>query len=107
MAGGRSRTASYLSDADERIADLRVAVATGDAAHALRIAHALRAASASLGARRLARLLGELERAAGSRELRADLERLGDAVLAEYDRVAVEIRDRLAAEVVPAPGPRS
>jgi signal transduction histidine kinase/DNA-binding response OmpR family regulator len=96
---GQVFLATYLSDADERIGELRLAIAVDDAATALRIAHALRSASASLGANRLARLLADLERAAGARDVRPDLERLGGAVLDEYDRVADEIRARLAADV--------
>ncbi len=94
---------SYVSDADERIAELRIAVGSGDAATALQVAHGLRAASATLGARRLARLLLELERAAGSHDVRVDLGMLGGAVLVEYHRVAADIRARLGA-TAPAAG---
>ncbi|MGQ0843823.1 MAG: response regulator [Sporichthyaceae bacterium] len=93
---GSTLLAAYLTDSDVRIDDLRVAIATGDSAAAVRIAHALRGASATLGARRLARLLTELERTAGSRDVRADLGVLGGAVLVEYHRVADELRALLS-----------
>ncbi|MGQ0464722.1 MAG: response regulator [Sporichthyaceae bacterium] len=92
---GPTFLSAYLAEADVRADELRAALDTDDRAAALRIAHALRAASATIGARRLARLLSELERAAGSRDVRADLVLHGEAALAEYRRVAAELLERL------------
>jgi PAS domain S-box-containing protein len=59
---------SFVEGTPQRIAAIAEAVASGRAAEAARLAHACKSSAAQLGARRLATLLAELERAAKAGE---------------------------------------
>jgi two-component system sensor histidine kinase/response regulator len=84
--------AEFLDDASRQIAALGRAVASGDQSLVLQHAHALKGASANVGAKTLRRLSAQLEEQAGggtldgvvdlSRGLQTELVRLGETVKA-------------------------
>jgi CheY-like chemotaxis protein/HPt (histidine-containing phosphotransfer) domain-containing protein len=84
----------YLEDAPQRIAAVREAIARSDAAAVSRAAHALKSASANLGAAALAEICRRLERhcqggsTGGTDELAAAIE-------AEYAYVAADLSRRV------------
>ena len=77
---------TLLEDAKRRISDLREAFQAGDAPRALQAAHAIKGASGSFGARRLAQLCARLEAAAGPGRT-AGLGTLVAAIEGEFVRV--------------------
>ena len=76
----------FLDEADERVAELREAFAQQDAGATTRSAHALRGASANLGANSLVDLSSRLERAGVSGDL-AEGWAILEAIACELDRV--------------------
>jgi HPt (histidine-containing phosphotransfer) domain-containing protein len=76
---------SYLAEATDQVSRFLTATRTGDAETARALAHALKSASALLGAQPLARLLAEAEQVAITRP--ADLGLLAGQVQAEFARV--------------------
>jgi two-component system sensor histidine kinase/response regulator len=85
---------TFLEQAPERVAALSVAVAAGDADSIMRSAHALRGASATIGAAPLAELLEHMEQAGRDGKVTAavgDLQRVEEAVATVLDAVR---RDR-------------
>jgi HPt (histidine-containing phosphotransfer) domain-containing protein len=85
---------TYVSDSPRLFAELRAAIAAGDAEVARRSAHSLKSTSASMGALALSRLCREIEMAAAAGSL-AELEASVEPAEAEYGRAAAELR-RLA-----------
>jgi len=83
----------FSSDTPPRLANLRVAVESGDAGAVERIAHTLKGGSANMGARRMAGICEELQKAGVSKDLAEALDLL-DQLEAEFERV----RWALAAE---------
>ena len=83
----------FASDTPPRLENLCVAVEAGDAEAVKRVAHALTGSSANIGARRMAGICGELQKAGDSKDLakapdllerlRAEFERVRRALLAE------------------------
>jgi two-component system, sensor histidine kinase and response regulator len=73
----------FLQETTTRIDGLRVALATGDVAEAGRVAHSLKGATASFGARRLSNLGAAAEVAAAEGDLEA-ITRLVPAIQAEF-----------------------
>ncbi len=77
---------TFVQDGRRRISDLREAFQAGDAPRALQAVHALKGASGSFGARRLAQLCARLEAAAGPGRT-AGLGTLVAAIEGEFVRV--------------------
>lgn len=77
---------TFVQDGRRRISDLREAFQAGDAPRALQAAHAIKGASGSFGARRLAQLCARLEAAAGPGRT-AGLGTLVAAIEGEFVRV--------------------
>ena len=84
----------YFIDSQQRIADLRNAQQKDDNANGYEIAHALKGASANLGATQLMHLSGQLQEACRER-LIVDNAELIEAVAAALQRVEQEINQRL------------
>lgn len=84
----------YLNDSQHRITDLRSAQQKDDNANGYEIAHALKGASANLGATQLMHLSGQLQEACRER-LISDNAELIEAVAAALQRVEQEINQRL------------
>ena len=84
----------YFTDSRQRITDLRSAQQKDDNANGYEIAHALKGASANLGATQLMHLSGQLQEACRER-LIGDNAELIEAVAAALQRVEQEIKLRL------------
>ena len=84
----------YFTDSQQRIADLRSAQQKDDNANGYEIAHALKGASANLGATQLMYLSGQLQEACRER-LISDKAELIEAVAVALQRVEQEINQRL------------
>ena len=84
----------YFTDSRQRITDLRSAQQKDDNANGYEIAHALKGASANLGATQLMHLSGQLQEACRER-LIGDNAELIEAVAAALQRVEQEIKQRL------------
>ena len=84
----------YFTDSQQRITDLRGAQQKDDNANGYEIAHALKGASANLGATQLMHLSGQLQEACRER-LIGDNAELIEAVAAALQRVEQEIKLRL------------
>ena len=84
----------YFIDSQQRITDLRGAQQRDDNANGYEIAHALKGASANLGATQLMHLSGQLQEACRER-LIGDNAELIEAVAAALQRVEQEIKQRL------------
>jgi HPt (histidine-containing phosphotransfer) domain-containing protein len=84
----------YFTDSQQRIADLRSAQQKDDNANGYEIAHALKGASANLGATQLMHLSGQLQEACRER-LISDKAELIEAVAVALQRVEQEINQRL------------
>ena len=84
----------YFTDSQQRITDLRGAQQRDDNANGYEIAHALKGASANLGATQLMHLSGQLQEACRER-LIGDKAELIKAVAAALQRVEQEIKQRL------------
>ena len=80
----------FVADAPRQIASLRVAVSTGDAVVARRVAHTLKGTSRTFGAAALAALCQEAETAAGSDDLALVVAAV-DSIEAEWARVRAEL----------------
>jgi HPt (histidine-containing phosphotransfer) domain-containing protein len=78
---------SYLADAPVQIEELRTAIAADDAEAAVRPAHTLKSASASLAALGLAEHCRRLERSATAGSLDGAAETV-ESISAEFERVA-------------------
>ena len=84
----------YFTDSQQRITNLRSAQQKDDNANGYEIAHALKGASANLGATQLMHLSGQLQEAC--REcLIAEQAQLIEAVAVALQRVEQEIKQRL------------
>jgi HPt (histidine-containing phosphotransfer) domain-containing protein len=77
---------TYLADSPVQFADLRAALAAGDAASARRASHSLKSTSASMAALRLSAICREIEAACAAAEL-PGLEVRVDEAAAEYTLV--------------------
>ena len=84
----------YFTDSRQRITDLRSAQQKDDNANGYEIAHALKGASANLGATQLMHLSGQLQEACHER-LIAEQAQLIEAVAVALQRVEQEIKQRL------------
>ena len=84
----------YFTDSQQRITDLRGAQQRDDNANGYEIAHALKGASANLGATQLMHLSGQLQEACRER-LIGDQAELIEAVAVALQRVEQEIKQRL------------
>ena len=84
----------YFTDSQQRITDLRGAQQRDDNANGYELAHALKGASANLGATQLMHLSGQLQEACRER-LISDQAELIEAVAAALQRVEQEIKQRL------------
>ena len=84
----------YFTDSQQRITDLRSAQQKDDNANGYEIAHALKGASANLGATQLMHLSGQLQEACRER-LIGDNAELIEAVAVALQRVEQEIKKRL------------
>ena len=84
----------YFTDSRQRITDLRSAQQKDDNANGYEIAHALKGASANLGATQLMHLSGQLQEACRER-LIGDNAELIEAVAVALQRVEQEIKKRL------------
>ena len=84
----------YFTDSRQRITDLRSAQQKDDNANGYEIAHALKGASANLGATQLMHLSGQLQEACRER-LIGEQAQLIEAVAVELQRVEQEIKQRL------------
>ena len=84
----------YFTDSQQRITDLRDAQQKDDNANGYEIAHALKGASANLGATQLMRLSGQLQEACRER-LISEQAQLIEAVAVALQRVEQEIKQRL------------
>lgn len=84
----------YFIDSQQRIADLRSAQQKDDNANGYEIAHALKGASANLGATQLMHLSGQLQEACRER-LISDKAELIEAVAVALQHVEQEINQRL------------
>ena len=84
----------YFTDSRQRITDLRSAQQKDDNANGYEIAHALKGASANLGATQLMHLSGQLQEACRER-LIGDNAELIEAVAVALQRVEQEINQRL------------
>ena len=87
---------TYLGDSPGLFAQLRAAIAAGDAVAARRAAHTLKSTSASFGANGLAAQCREIEAAAGAGEL-GGLEARVDAAAASYVDVEAALRSAMTA----------
>jgi two-component system, sensor histidine kinase len=87
----------FLTDGAERVAELRLAEATGDAAAMARLAHSFQGSSATFGATSLAEHCGQLRVFAAGGDLAAAA-RMIDAIDAEFGPVSNALRDELGAE---------
>ena len=87
---------TYLGDSPTLFAELRGAIAAGDAVSARRAAHTLKSTSASFGANGLAAQCREIEAAAGAGEL-AGLEARVDVAAASYVDVEAALRSAVTA----------
>jgi signal transduction histidine kinase/CheY-like chemotaxis protein/HPt (histidine-containing phosphotransfer) domain-containing protein len=84
---------TYLADAPGRVGAIEAGMARGDAAGVARAAHALKSASANLGATTLARLCRDLEvhcRGASTH----GAQELADAIASEFGHVRAELAGR-------------
>jgi HPt (histidine-containing phosphotransfer) domain-containing protein len=81
---------TFLATAPDHVADLRAAVADGDAAVVRQSAHRLRGESSALGAVEVARLCATLEESAAESLERAPM--LASAIQSAFDRAAAELR---------------
>lgn len=84
----------YFTDSHERIAKLRRAQQDEDNANGYELAHALKSASANLGATRLTRLSSQLQEACRER-LISDQAQLIEKVAAVLQQTEQEIKQRL------------
>lgn len=84
----------YFTDSQQRIADLRSAQQKDDNANGYETAHALKGASANLGATQLMHLSGQLQEACRA-HLISDKAELIEAVAVALQRVEQEINQRL------------
>lgn len=84
----------YFTDSHERIAKLRHAQQDDDNANGYELAHALKGASANLGATRLTRLSSQLQEACRER-LISDQAQLIEKVAAVLQQTEQEIKQRL------------
>lgn len=84
----------YFTDSQQRITDLRGAQQKDDNANGYEIAHALKGASANLGATQLMHLSGQLQEACRE-HLISEQAQLIEAVAAALQRVEQEIKLRL------------
>lgn len=84
--------ATYLADAPKRVSLLLTAFETGDVATMQREAHALKSATASMGAVRLAEILTQIELAAGEGRV-ADAQRSGASLQEAAAQVFTYLRD--------------
>jgi len=84
----------YFTDSHERIAKLRRAQQDEDNANGYELAHALKGASANLGATRLTRLSSQLQEACRER-LISDQAQLIEKVAAVLQQTEQEIKQRL------------
>ena len=84
----------YFTDSQQRITDLRNAQQKDDNANGYELAHALKGASANLGATQLMHLSGQLQEACRER-LIGDNAELIEAVAVALQRVEQEIKKRL------------
>lgn len=84
----------YLNDSQQRITDLRSAQQKDDNANGYEIAHALKGASANLGATQLMHLSGQLQEACRER-LIGEQAQLIEAVAVALQQVEQEIKQRL------------
>ena len=84
----------YFTDSQQRITNLRSAQQKDDNANGYEISHALKGASANLGATQLMHLSGQLQEACRER-LIGDNAELIEAVAAALQRVEQEIKLRL------------
>ena len=84
----------YLNDSQQRITDLRSAQQKDDNANGYEIAHALKGASANLGATQLMHLSGQLQEACRER-LISEQAQLIEAVAVALQQVEQEIKQRL------------
>ena len=84
----------YFTDSQQRITDLRDAQQKDDNANGYEIAHALKGASANLGATQLMHLSGQLQEACRE-HLISEQAQLIEAVAAALQRVEQEIKLRL------------
>ena len=84
----------YFTDSQQRITNLRSAQQKDDNANGYEIAHALKGASANLGATQLMHLSGQLQEACRER-LIAEQAQLIEAVAVALQRVEQEIKQRL------------
>ena len=84
----------YFTDSRQRITDLRSAQQKDDNANGYEIAHALKGASANLGATQLMHLSGQLQEACRE-HLISEQAQLIEAVAAALQRVEQEIKLRL------------
>jgi len=89
-------TALFLADADSQVERLRRALADRDEQAVVRSAHALRGASANLGATELARLCADMEATSATGDFGGG-ELLLDSVEAELARVRLALLSRAAA----------
>jgi two-component system sensor histidine kinase/response regulator len=83
----------YLNDSPQRLRELREALERGDTAGRGRIAHALKSASANLGAMTLGELCQRMERLGGTASTNEAQELLA-AIEAEYAQVDAELSSR-------------
>jgi HPt (histidine-containing phosphotransfer) domain-containing protein len=88
---------TYLADSPVQFADLRAALAAGDAASARRAAHSLKSTSASMAAGRLSSICREIEAACAAGEL-AGLESRVEQAAAEYALVAAALASTTAGD---------
>src|SRR5262245_3435446 len=82
---------TYVEDGGAQLANLRTAVATGDAEAAVRPAHSLKSNSASMGAEALSELCRSLETDARAGTIDDGQGRV-DAASAEFERVCAALR---------------
>jgi two-component system, sensor histidine kinase and response regulator len=85
----------YLDSSTKLVAGMRAALAGADSEAVRKAAHALKSASANVGALRLAQLCKELEAAAKAGNVPSDVDAIGD----EYARVREAIEQTTAASV--------
>jgi hypothetical protein len=84
--------AVFVDDAEQRVGELRAALAAGDAEVIGRVAHGLKGTSANYGARELPDLCDGVVRSAESGDLRAAAGRVG-RVAEELERVVAALRE--------------
>ena len=87
---------TYRADCPRLLAELRAAVAAGDAPAARRAAHTLKSTSASMGALGLAAQCREIEAAAAAGDL-AGLDERVERVAVTYDEVEAALRAAVTA----------